>query len=102
MATTTMQPVVVVEEHNNVTSAAAAPTNNGKVVPGGRSVCVFGWFFASEKELGFVEKKYRQLGFDDVTIVPSDVSTISRPRGWYRTYIARHIEQNSVGSPLAR
>ncbi|KAJ1446668.1 hypothetical protein M885DRAFT_545602 [Pelagophyceae sp. CCMP2097] len=67
-----------------------------------RSACVFGWFFASEKELAFVKKKYEQNGFTDVLIVPSDVAMISRPRGWYRTYLERHVEQNTVGSPMAK
>lgn len=56
-----------------------------------RSALVVGWFYASERELNYVRKIYQRNGYPNVVVVPSVVSMIAKPRGWYRT-LRRHLQ----------
>lgn len=56
------------------------------------SALVLGWFFASKRELEYVRKAYDKNGFD-VTIQPSIVNVLAKPRGWYRT-LRRRLQPN--------
>ena len=66
--------------------------------PSERSVLVLGWFFASKRELDYVRKAYAKNGYTHIEIVPSAVSVISKPRGWYRT-MRRQLQPNRAADP---
>ena len=61
-----------------------------------RSALILGWFFATERELQYVERLYKKNGFDEVVIQPSRVGIVSKPRGWYRSMRKR------LAQPLQR
>ena len=46
---------------------------------------MLGWFDAKENELELVKKIYKKRGYGDVTVAPSLIASVAKPRGWYRT-----------------
>ena len=69
----------------------AGGADTSAATPAERSVLVLGWFFASKRELDYVRRAYARNGYTHIEIVPSAVSVISKPRGWYRT-IRRQLQ----------
>eukprot|EP00611_Tribonema_gayanum_P031662 TRINITY_DN9208_c0_g1_i1.p2 TRINITY_DN9208_c0_g1~~TRINITY_DN9208_c0_g1_i1.p2 ORF type:complete len:246 (-),score=78.94 TRINITY_DN9208_c0_g1_i1:894-1631(-) len=62
-----------------------------------KSVLVLSWFFANPRELKLVERVYRRFGYADVQIYESPVAALSKPRGWYRTFIGS-LREDKGGS----
>eukprot|EP00966_Prymnesium_polylepis_P283412 6548264-Prymnesium_polylepis.1 len=87
---------------------AAEQTDVGSDVGGDaavseKSVLILGWFFASKRELEYVRRMYHKNGYTNVTVQPSAVGAISKPRGWYRT-IRRQLlsDEPKPNAELAR
>ena len=69
---------------------ADASDASGDATREGKSAVIFGFFAASPRELGFIEKQYARNGFTDVVVAPVPRGCLSRvdlgvaaaTRGW--------------------
>lgn len=66
------------------------------------SVLVLSWFHANPRELKLVKLIYRKNGYKDVHIHESPVNLLSKPRGWYRTFVNTAKSTNSDMPELCR
>jgi len=64
-----------------------------------KTAAVFGFFGASDRELKLIEKRYAKNGYECV-VVPSPVSEVARPAGWYKNF--RRNAKLGKQHPLAR
>ena len=90
----------------SVSMTAMAPSDADAFAPpprAPRSALVLGWFGASPRELSLVERLYKRNGYDDVTVLPSRVGSLTKPSGWFRTF-RQHVAQASSGAahPVGR
>jgi len=65
-----------------------------------KSAVVFGFFAAKDRELDLIKRQYERFGYDEVVVVPSLVSRLARPSGWYKLF--RENAKQGRDHPLGR
>lgn len=67
-----------------------------------KSALVLGWFFASERQLEFVQRLYKKNGYTDVVVQESPVPLVAKPGGWYKRVLDTNkgiVGEGTEGSP---